>query len=324
MPATRISPADGTPAVQTVGLSHAYGSRPALSSLDLRIERGELFAVLGPNGGGKSTLFRLLSTLAPVQTGSAQVLGHDCLREQHLVRQKIGVVFQAPSLDRKLTVAENLDCQGALYGLAGAQLRERRDMLLAQFGLADRARDRVETLSGGLRRRLEVTKGLLHEPELLLMDEPTTGLDPAARSDLWRYLAELRTASDVTIVFTTHLLDEADAADRIAILNLGQLVALGNPAQLKAEISGDSITIETDKPQELMRGLAEKFSLEASLLDGVVRLEVPDGHQWIARLAEAFPGQIAALRVGKPTVEDVFIAKTGHRFWRETQETADG
>lgn len=322
MPATRTSPQADTPAVETVGLSHAYGSRQALSSLVLRIERGELFAILGPNGGGKSTLFRLLSTLAPVQTGSARVLGHDCMREQHLVRQKIGVVFQAPSLDRKLTVAENLDCQGSLYGLAGARLRQRRDMLLAQFGLRDRARDRVETLSGGLRRRLEVAKGLLHEPELLLMDEPTTGLDPAARSDLWRYLTELRAASNVTVVFTTHLLDEADAADRIGILNLGRLVALGKPVELKAEIGGDSITIETDAPQELVRGLAEKFSLQAKLLDGVVRLEVADGHQWIARIAKSFPGQIAALRVGKATLEDVFIAKTGHRFWREAQESA--
>lgn len=314
------TPQTGQPAVRLVGLSHAYASRQALAGLDLQIEQGEMFAVLGPNGGGKSTLFRVLSTLIPLQAGSAEILGYDVARHQRAVRQRIGVVFQAPSLDRKLTVAENIDHQGALYGLYGASLRRKRDALLAQFGLADRARELTETLSGGLRRRVELAKGLIHEPQLLLLDEPSTGLDPAARNELWQYLKSLRDESGTTVVLTTHFLDEAEAADRIAILNAGRLVALGRPADLKAAVGGDSITIETVDPIALSVAIRERFELAARPLDDAVRLEVADGHQWVARLVEAFPGQIAAIRLGKPTLEDVFIARTGHRFWRERQE----
>ncbi len=287
--------------------------------MDLTIERGEIFAVLGPNGGGKTTLFRVLSTLIPLQEGQVQIAGCDLRRGAAEIRARIGVVFQAPSLDRKLTVAENIDIQGALYGLAGRDLAARRDMLLAQFGLADRARELTEKLSGGLRRRVELAKGLIHEPELLLLDEPSTGLDPAARSDLWRYLKSLRDERGTTVILTTHFLDEADGADRIAILNEGRLVALGRPDDLRAEVGGDSITIETLSPTQLATAIHEKFGVVAKVVDASVRLEVPAGHEWIARLVEAFPGQISAIRLGKPTLEDVFIARTGHRFWREQQ-----
>lgn len=313
-PATKPA---GAVAVEIAGLAHAYGPRQALRSLDLTVGTSEIFAVLGPNGGGKTTLFRVLSTLVPLQAGSARILGFDLARQQREVRQRIGVVFQAPSLDRKLTVAENLNHQGALYGLSGVALRQRRDDLLAQFGLSDRSGELTEKLSGGLRRRVELAKGLLHSPQLLLLDEPSTGLDPAARSDLWRYLRSLRDEHGTTILLTTHYLDEADGADRVAILHEGNLVALGHPDELRAGVGGDSITIETSDPAALSQAIDQKFSLAARAVDQAVRLEVPDGHHWIARLVEAFPGQITAIRLGKPTLEDVFIARTGHRFWRE-------
>lgn len=302
------------PAVLVAGLAHRFGERLALAGLDLSVEPGEVFAVLGPNGGGKTTLFRLLSTLLPIQSGRASIFGLDVARETAAVRASIGVVFQAPSLDRKLTVAENVNIQGALYGLSGAELGRRRDALLEQFGLRERSRDLVEKLSGGLKRRVELAKGLLHEPRLLLLDEPSTGLDPAARADLWRHLRSLRDEKGTTILVTTHYLDEADAADRIAILHEGKLVALGTPEELKASVGGDSITIETNLAESLATAIQQQLNLPAKVLGGVVRLEVPEGHRWISRLAEAFPGQIASIRLGRPSLEDVFIARTGHRY----------
>lgn len=311
------------PAVEIADLEHRYGERRALAGLSLQIEPGEIFVFLGPNGGGKTTLFRLLSTLIPVQQGSVRILGYDLCRESQAIRERIGVVFQAPSLDRKLTVAENLMHQGHLYGLSGRALAARQDEMLARLGLADRRRDRVETLSGGLRRRVELAKGMLHRPRLLLLDEPSTGLDPGARSDLWDYLHQVRDEG-VTIVLTTHLLEEAEKADRIAILNEGSLVALDSPDALKATVGGDSITIQTAEPESLAEAISARFGCPASVLAGAVRLEQPNGHEWIARLVEAFPGRIDAITLGKPTLEDVFIDRTGHRFWREREEASVG
>jgi ABC-2 type transport system ATP-binding protein len=308
--------------VRLSGVSHHYGARQALRDLSLEIAAGELFAVLGPNGGGKTTLFRLLSTLVPLQAGTASLLGFDLKRQQQEVRRHIGVVFQSASLDRKLTVAENIRLQAALYGLAGQELQLRLDSLLDHFALKDRADELTERLSGGLRRRVELAKGMIHRPQLLLLDEPSTGLDPAARSDLWQYLRYLRSEEGATIVLTTHYLDEADGADRIAILNEGRLVALGAPDELRAAVGGDSITIDTPEPQSLAARIQSRFQLPARTIDDAVRLEVADGHQWVARLVEAFPGQVSAIRLGKPTLEDVFIARTGHRFWRERTKEA--
>jgi ABC-2 type transport system ATP-binding protein len=314
---------NGAPAIQIEKVSYQYGSRLALRELDLVIRPGEIFAILGPNGGGKTTLFRLLSTLIPLQTGQVQILGHDLRVQTAQIRTEIGVVFQAPSLDRKLTVAENIRHQAALYGLFGVELRQRQAELLEQFALTDRANELTEKLSGGLRRRVELAKGLIHRPRLLLLDEPSTGLDPGARSDLWQYLLRLREAEGVTIVLTTHFLDEADGADRLAILNEGQLVALDVPEALRLQVGGDSISIETADPAALAAALKQQLSLDARTVDGVLRVEAPDGHRLVSRIVEAFPGQIASIRLGKPTLEDVFIARTGHRFWREKREVLD-
>ncbi len=223
-------------------------------------------------------------------------------------------MFQAPSLDKKLTVAENLKHQGHLYGLCGKTLARRQEVMLAALGLTARAGERTETLSGGLRRRVELAKGLLHEPRVLLLDEPSTGLDPAARVDLWNYLRRVRDEQGVTIVLTTHLLDEADKADRLAILHQGRLVALDTPDALKSSVGGDAITMQTPNPAALAEAIRARFGVAAQVVEQSVRLEQPDGHQWIARLVEAFPGQIPEITLGKPTLEDVFIARTGHRF----------
>ncbi|HWB11022.1 MAG TPA: ATP-binding cassette domain-containing protein [Pirellulales bacterium] len=303
------------PAIETSQLVHRYGERTALAALDLSVETGEIFALLGPNGGGKTTLFRLLSTLIPIQQGSARVLGYDVAGETAEVRRRIGVVFQAPALDKKLTVDENLRHQGHLYGMSGRPLQRRSDEMLSRLRLADRRRDLVETLSGGLRRRVELAKGMLHGPRLLLLDEPSTGLDPAARSDLWDYLRQIRGEDGVTVALTTHLLEEAEKADRLAILNAGSLVALDTPDRLRASVGGDTLTIETDEAASLAAAIADRFGLPAHEVDGSVRLELPDAAQWVPRLIEALPGRIESITLGKPTLEDVFIARTGHRFF---------
>ncbi len=301
-------------AIRVQGVSHWYGQRQALNDVSFEIAAGEIFVFLGPNGGGKSTLFRLLSTLLPLAQGEVEILGFDLRRQIAEIRARIGVVFQSPSVDRKLTVGENLMHQGHLYGIRGAELRRRSEELLEKFRLTDRQRDRVETLSGGLRRRVELAKGLLHRPRLLLLDEPSTGLDPAARSDVWDYLRELREQDGVTVVLTTHLLEEADKADRIAILDRGKLVALDTPDALRSTVGGDAITIQTAEPEQVATGIRDRFGCTAGVMEGNVRLEMPDGHQWIARLVEAFPGQISAITLGKPTLEDVFIDRTGRRL----------
>jgi len=305
------------PAIEISGLEYRYRDHTAIGGLSLSVVEGEILVLLGPNGSGKTTLFRLLSTLIPLQTGDVRILGADLRTQPEQIRSQLGVVFQAPSIDKKLTVYENVFHYGRLYGLGGSTLRARADEMLDRFRLADRRRDLVETLSGGLRRRVELAKGMLHRPRLLLLDEPSTGLDPGARSDLWQYLQQVRAEQGVTVVLTTHLLEEAERADRIAIMHQGKLVALDTPAALQASVGGDAITIRTDDPQSLSGDIARQFQLSPMVVDGAVRLELPDGHQWIPRLVDAFRDRIDAITLGKPTLEDVFIHVTGHRFWNE-------
>ena len=289
-------------------VTHRYGERVALDNVSFAVNRGELFGLLGPNGGGKTTLFRILSTLMPARDGRVQMDGGV------IDRRRIGVVFQSPSLDKKLTVRENLVHQGHIYGLRGAKLRQRVEELLRRFGLADRTGDVVEKLSGGLRRRVELAKGLLHKPELLLLDEPSTGLDPLARHELGEYLEELRTKDGVTVLLTTHIMDEADRCDRLAILDRGKLVALDSPRALKERVGGDVITVGTTKPAELSEKIQSRFGIKPVVVDHTLRIERPRGHEFIPELVEAFPGEIDSVSVGKPTLEDVFIHLTGHRF----------
>ena len=291
--------------VQIDGLTHRYGERLALDGVSFSVRKGEIFGLLGPNGGGKTTLFKILSTALRPTSGSARIEGIDV--RDDAVRRRIGVVFQAPSLDQKLTVAENLLHQGHLYGLMGSGLRRRIDEELVRFRLSDRARDRVEKLSGGLQRRVELAKSLLHQPEVLLLDEPSTGLDPGARRDLWDALRSLK---GVTVLLTTHLLEEAERCDRLAILHKGKLVALGAPLDLRGEIGGDVVTIRAKDAEALAAAIREKMGETATVVQGAVRLARERGHELVGRLVEAFPGLVESVTVAKPSLEDVFLTRT--------------
>ena len=299
--------------IEVRNLTHRYGDRVALSNVAFEVKRGEIFGLLGPNGGGKSTLFRVLATMMAPTEGSAAIAGHDVVREPAAVRRKVGVVFQTQSLDKALTVEENLRAQGHLHGLSGATLRERMEGAMARLGLHDRRKDLVETLSGGLRRRVEIAKALLHRPQVLLMDEASTGLDPAARRDLSRHVEELRAQDGVTILLTTHILEEAARCDRLILLHQGRIVAAGSPGDLCARIGGDVVVLQaTDyDAQPLAAQIAQRFGVGAVAIDGQVRVEIENGHRFIADVVEAFPGAIESVGLHKPSLEDVFMKQTG-------------
>lgn len=310
-------------AVSAAELTHRYpasGKSPARDSLrgvSFEVPRGEIFGVLGPNGGGKSTLFNILATGLRPASGQARILGLDCATQARRIRPQIGVVFQNPSIDKKLTVSENMLCMAALYGLSGIHREKRVSQLLSRYRIMDRAGDLAESLSGGLRRRLELSKALIHKPEVLLMDEPSTGLDPGGRKDLWDHLFELKNELEATILVTTHLMEEAERCDRLAIIDQGRIAARGTPAELKSSIGGDVITIETPDPAALSVQIRKRFGIEAVAVDSSLRLERAAGHTFIPELVEAFPSMIRAVSLGKPTLEDAFIRATGHRFWTD-------
>jgi len=297
--------------VSVENLTRQYGARTALAGVSFEVREGEIFGVLGPNGGGKSTLFRILATMLAPSTGNASVAGYDVERQPAEVRRRIGVVFQSQSLDKKLTVFENLRAQGQLFAMHGRVLAERIEEVASRLGLADRRNDLVDTLSGGLRRRVEIAKGLLHRPTVLLMDEPSTGLDPGARRELWQYVEELRDRQGITVLVTTHILDEADRADRILLLHEGKVVAEGAPADLKSRIGGDVVILDVDQPALLLPDLRARFGVEGVAQNGSVRVEIGNGHRFIAEAVEAFPGAIHSVALHKPTLEDVFLDETG-------------
>jgi ABC-2 type transport system ATP-binding protein len=314
----RVPPAPSN-TISVRNLVHRYDDRVALNGISFEVRPAELFGLLGPNGSGKTTLFRILSTLMIPSAGTALVAGVDAVRESAALRRLIGVVFQAQSVDPKLTAYENLWHQGHLYGLRGAALKTRIEEILNRVALWERRDDRVETFSGGMQRRIELAKGLLHHPRVLLLDEPTTGLDPGARRDLWQYLQILRDEEHVSVIVTTHLMEEAERCDRLAILNEGNLVALGTPEVLTREIGGDVVLLEAHDPQKLADRIRDRFHVDTSVMETYVRLEIENGHRFVPDVVEAFPGEIQSLNVSKPTLEDVFIHRTGHRFWSEEE-----
>ena len=302
------------PTVAIENLTYRYGERLALNGVSFSVSRGEIFGLLGPNGGGKTTLFRILSTLLQPAGGSARIFGIDVAAEPLAVRRRIGVVFQNQSLDRRLTAEENLVHQGHLYGLRGADLARRIEQVLERLGIVDRRREIVEKLSGGLRRRVELAKGLLHQPDLLLLDEPSTGVDPGARLDFWEYLKLLRREEGVTILLTTHLLEEADKCDRLALLDEGSLVAQGTPHALKSQIGGDVVLLSSATPGSLALQLTERFGVKAGVIEGAVRFEHPNGTEIVSRVMHEVQDPIDSVTVSRPTLEDVFIHATGRRF----------
>jgi ABC-2 type transport system ATP-binding protein len=301
-----------------------YGQHLALRGISFSVAQGEIFGLLGPNGGGKTTLFRVLATLFEPNEGRARVFDLDVVRDAAAIRRRIGVVFQNQSLDRRLTAAENLLHQGHLYGLRGAALHRRIDQVLERAGLAERRDQIVDTLSGGLRRRVELAKALLHQPDLLLLDEPSTGVDPRARLDFWDALQTLRRDGGVTILLTTHLLEEADKCDRLAILDEGRIAGAGTPGALKKEIGGDVIVLSSSDPGALIAALQNDFAITAQIVDGAVRFEHEHGARLVPRLMETLSQQIDSVTISRPTLEDVFIHMTGHRFDERTAEAAAG
>jgi len=312
-------------AVKTENLRHTYpagrktGPVEVLKGIDLEVETGCVFGFLGPNGSGKTTLFKILSTLLPLSNGDVSILGTDLKSEQYKVRKKIGVVFQSPSLDRKLTVRENLKHHGHLYGIRGGELQSRIEEMLVKFNLVEKGNVLAENLSGGQKRRVEIAKGLMHRPELLIMDEPSTGLDLGARRSLWNVITSLKDEG-VTILLTTHLMMEAELCDRLAIIDQGRVVSTGSPDEMKKTIGGDIITIQTPDPDKFIEIYHEKFGDTPLLVNGRVRIEKERGHEFVPQIVESFPGMVTGVSYGKPTLEDVFISATGRAFVSETEE----
>ena len=297
--------------IRVAGLGYRYPGRTALEGVTFEVGRGELFGLLGPNGSGKSTLLRILASLRRPSQGEAAIDGLDVAGRAAAVRHRLGVAFQSPSLDKKLSVEENVRFQGYLFGMAGRRLSERVNELLARFGLEERRRERAETLSGGLKRRVELAKALLHNPPVLLLDEPSTGLDPAARRDFWEVLGAMRGRDELTVLVATHLMDEAERCDRVALLDQGRLVALGTPDALKGQVGGETVSVEAAQPAELAEKISARLGLKVRLSGEGLRLEGVDGMATARRLLETFAGEVRAVRVGKPTLEDVFLALTG-------------
>lgn len=312
------------PVISVQNLVHRYEERTALNGISFDVRSAELFGLLGPNGSGKTTLFRILSTLMVPTAGRATIMGCDVAEDPARLRRQIGVVFQAQSVDAKLTAYENLWHQGHLYGLRGSVLQKRIGEILSRVGLADRAGEKVESFSGGMQRRIELAKGLLHHPGVLLLDEPTTGLDPGARRDLWQYLQMLRDEEHVSVLVTTHLMEEAERCDRLAILSEGNVVALGTPEELKSEIGGDVVLLQASHDAEaLAEHIRKRFHVAATVLENQVRIEREGAHRFVTEVVEAFPGEVEALSVSKPALEDVFIRRTGHKFWSEKDREAE-
>ena len=311
------------PVIQLERLRHQYGDRPALAGVSFEVHPAEIFGLLGPNGSGKTTTFRILSTLTVATGGRALIMGRDVAKEPARVRRMIGVVFQEQSIDVKLSAKENLMLIGHVYGLHGSALKARVGEMLSRVGLADRTKERAETFSGGMKRRLELAKGLLHHPSVLLLDEPTTGLDPGARRDLWQYLQTLRDEEHVSVLVTTHLMEEAERCDRLAIYAQGNLVGLGTPAELKSEIGGDVILLESDEPYTLAQHIEQRFGVPTTVMENQVRVEIQQGHRFVTEVVEAFPGEIDGVSVHKPSLEDVFIRRTGHRFWTDANRETE-
>jgi ABC-2 type transport system ATP-binding protein len=303
------------PILEVDGLSFAYGDQVALDGLSFSVRRGEIFGLLGPNGGGKTTLFRILATLLAPRSGTARIAGHDVVRAPQAVRENIGVVFQAPSLDGKLTVRENMRHQGHLYGMSGASLEARIDEMLDRVAMRARQDDRVDALSGGMKRRVDLAKGLMHRPALVLLDEPTTGLDPGARIDLWEHLASARAEDGLSVLVTTHLMEDADRCDRLLIVDRGRIVALDTPEALREGVGGDVVVARTRDPRALAEEVRQRFSEDVEVVDDTIRIRRAHGPEFVPALFDAFPGRIEAISVGKPTLEDVFIQRTGHRLW---------
>jgi ABC-2 type transport system ATP-binding protein len=298
-------------AITVAGLTKNYGEIEAVRGIDFEVQVGETFGFLGPNGAGKSTTIKVLCTLARPTSGSARVAGHEVTAERDAVRRNIGLVFQDTTLDNYLTGAQNLRFHAALYGVPPAAVEPRMRQVLEMVGLWERRDSVVMTYSGGMKRRLEIARGLLHAPHVLFLDEPTVGLDPQTRASIWEYINELKSREDITIFLTTHYMDEAEHCDRIAIIDHGQIVAIDTPEALKASVGKDRVQIHTADDEAAIAELGREFGIEAAMHEGAVTFSVASGEQFVPRLFGGLSVPIKSVSVARPTLDDVFMAYTG-------------
>jgi ABC-2 type transport system ATP-binding protein len=299
------------PAVSVRGLEKRYGEVEAVRGIDFEVAPGEIFGFLGPNGAGKSTTIKILCTLVEPSAGSARVAGHDVVAERDEVRRNLGLVFQETTLDGYLTAEQNLRFHAELYGVPRAAVGQRLRQVLDMVGLWERRASLVETFSGGMKRRLEIARGLLHSPRVLFLDEPTVGLDPQTRSAIWRYIEELKRREDITIFLTTHYMDEAEHCDRIAIIDHGRIVALDTPDALKESVGTDRVQIQTADDPSAIAALRSSLGIEAAIHEGAVTFAVPGGEHFVPRLFTELGLPIRSVSVSRPTLDDVFMAYTG-------------
>lgn len=298
-------------AVYVRGLVKRFGEVEAVRGIDLDVASGEVFGFLGPNGAGKSTVINMLCTLVTPTAGSAQVAGYDVVSQRDLVRRNIGLVFQDTTLDTYMSAERNLRLHAELYGVPRSVVDDRLRQVMDMVGLWDRRATKVGQYSGGMKRRLEIARGLLHSPRVLFLDEPTVGLDPQTRSSIWSYIAQLRKAEDITIFMTTHYMDEAEYCDRIAIMDSGRIIALDTPEALKASVGEDRIQIHTDDDRAALHLLELHFGLTATIADGQVTFRVAQGEQFVPKLFAEFPMAIRSVNVSRPSLDDVFMSYTG-------------
>ncbi len=298
-----------------------YGEVEAVRGISFAVEPGETFGFLGPNGAGKSTTIKILCTLADPTSGSARVAGHDVVRDRDTVRRNIGLVFQDTTLDNYLTGEQNLRFHADLYGVPRAQLGPRMEQVLRMVNLWDRRKSVAGTYSGGMKRRLEIARGLLHAPRVLFLDEPTVGLDPQTRSGIWEYITGLKQREDITIFLTTHYMDEAENCDRIAIIDGGTIVAIDTPENLKASVGKDRVQISTDDDQAAIAELRQRFGIEAGVHDHLVTFNVEAGERFVPRLFAGLTRPIRSVSVARPSLDDVFMSYTGKTI-RDAEATA--
>ncbi len=299
------------PAIVVRDLVKEFDEVKAVRGVNFEVETGEVFGFLGPNGAGKTTTINMLCTLAKPTTGSATVAGHDVVTERDDVRRNIGLVFQDPTLDGYLTGEQNLKLHAELYGVQSHLVAPRMQQVMTMVGLWDRKDSPVATYSGGMRRRLEIARGLMHSPRVLFLDEPTIGLDPQTRRSIWTYIRELKQREEITIFMTTHYMDEAEWCDRIAIMDHGEIVALDAPETLKEQVGTDRVTIHTDDDQAAIAAIRERFGIEAKVSEGAVTFGVPGGEEFVPRLFAELGIPIKAVSVSRPTLDDVFMSYTG-------------
>lgn len=310
-----------SPAVEVLGLQKRYGDFEAVKGIDFTVGVGETFGFLGPNGAGKSTTIKMLCTLVNPTGGTARVAGHDVITERAQVRRNIGLVFQDTTLDGYLSAAQNLQFHAELYDMPKHLVPGRMQQVMEMVGLWDRKDHRVDTFSGGMKRRLEIARGLMHSPRVLFLDEPTVGLDPQTRSSIWSYIHELRQQEQITIFLTTHYMDEAEHCDRIAIMDSGELKVLDTPSSLKAGVGTDRIQITTADDEAAVAALRERFAIEAVRSEGQLTINVAEGERFVPRLFAELGLPIHSVSVARPTLDDVFMSITG-RTIRDAEASA--